>query len=228
MNPPRSDWKLTAWIFVAALATALVSLLLEGTGQAGTTLYLRNTGRLAAVIFAVAFSASALVTLFGDRLSWPARHRRNLGLGFAGVMAVHFVAIVALFFVREPQYTGITLPGNETSPWIMPVLVLLGGGAGLLIVLAMSITSFAAPRRRLGEQRWRHLHHLGGWFLLLIISVDTFDGLFREQRLIDIPFCLIVLAVVSLRASAHLASRQSILGPTTGTERASPQGSTDL
>ena len=189
-------------------------MLLEGTGQAGTTLYLRNTGRLATVVFALAFSASALVTLFGDRMSWPARHRRSLGLGFAAVMAVHFVAIVALFFVREPQYTGITLPGNETSPWIMPLLVLLGGGAGLLIVLAMTITSFAVPRRRLGEQRWRHLHLLGGWFLLMIISVDTFDGLIREHRLIDALFCAIVLAVVALRVSAYATSRQAALSST--------------
>lgn len=213
-DPPPSGRQLTIWVFIAALAAALVSLLLEGTGQAGTTLYLRNTGRLATVVFALAFSASALVTLFGDRMSWPARHRRNLGLGFAAVMAVHLVAIVALFFVREPQYTGITLPGNEASPWIMPFLVLLGGGAGLLIVMAMTITSFTVPRRRLGEQSWRHLHHLGGWFLLLIISVDTFDGLLREQRLIDIPFCAIVLAVGSLRVAAYATSRQSALSST--------------
>lgn len=205
-DPTPSGRQLTIWVFIAALAAALVSLLLEGTGQAGTTLYLRNTGRLATVVFALAFSASALVTLFGDRMSWPARNRRNLGLGFAAVMAVHLVAIVALFFVREPRYTGITLPGNETSPLIMPLLVLLGGGAGLLIVMAMTITSFTIPRRRLGEQRWRHLHHLGGWFLLLIISVDTFDGLLREQRLIDIPFCVIVLAVGSLRVAAYATS----------------------
>lgn len=213
-NLPHSPWRLTISIFIAALATALISLLLEGTGQAGTTLYLRNTGRLATVVFALAFSASALVTLFGDRVSWPKRHRRNLGLGFAAVMAVHLVAIVALFFVREPQYTGITLPGNETSPWIMPLLVLLGGGVGFLIVLAMTITSFAAPRRRLGEHRWRLMHLLGGWFLLLIISVDTFDGLLREQRLIDAVFCAIVLAVVALRVSAYATARKSPVSST--------------
>lgn len=213
-NLPHSGRQLTIWIFVAALATAQVSLLLEGTGQAGTTLYLRNTGRLATVVFALAFSATALVTLLGDRVSWLERHRRSLGLGFAAVMAVHLVAIVALFFVREPQYTGIILPGNETSPWIMPLLVLLGGGAGLLIVLAMTITSFAVPRRLLGEHCWQLLHRLGGWFLLLIISVDTFDGLLREQRLIDALFCAIVLAVLSLRVAAHATSRQSPLGST--------------
>jgi DMSO/TMAO reductase YedYZ heme-binding membrane subunit len=207
----RSNARLPFWIFVAALATALVSLLIEGTGQDGVTLYLRNTGRLATIVFALAFSASALVTLFGDRMQWLARRRRSLGLGFAAVMGVHLVAIVALFFVRNPQYTGITLPGNETSPWIMPLLVLLGGGAGLLIVLAMTITSFSVPRLRLGERRWHLLHRLGGWFLLLIIAVDTFDGVLREHRLIDIPFCAIVLAVVALRAAAYATSRQSML-----------------
>lgn len=201
---------LTIMIFVAALAIAAVSLLLEGTGQDGVTLYLRNTGRLAMTVFALAFSASALTTLFGDRASWPARNRRSLGLGFAGVMGIHFVAIVALFFVREPQYTGIVLPGNETSPWIMPVLVLLGGGTGLLIIMAMTVTSFSAPRHRLGEERWHLLHRLGGWFLLMIISVDTFDGLIREHRPIDLLFCAIVVAVAALRAAAYAASRRSV------------------
>ena len=212
-KPPLPRLLLTIWIFVAALAIAVVSLLVEGTGQDGVTLYLRNTGRLALVVFALAFSASALVTLFGDRMAWPARHRRHLGLGFAAVMGVHFVAIVALFFVRQPQYTGIVLPGNETSPWIMPVLVLLGGGTGLLIILAMTITSFSLLRLRLGEDRWHLLHRLGGWFLLMIIAVDTFDGLIREHRLIDIPFCAIVVAVAALRATAYAASRQSIPKP---------------
>lgn len=197
-----SGTRLTLTILAAGLLIGIASLLIEGTGQAGVTLYLRNTGRLATVVFALAFSASALVTLFGDRMNWLARRRRNLGLGFAAVMAVHFVGIVALFFVREPEFSGIVLPGNETTPWIMPLIVLLGGGTGLLIVLAMTITSFAGPRRRLGEERWRQLHLLGGWFVLMIISVDTFDGLLREQRMVDIPFCAIVLAVVALRAAA--------------------------
>lgn len=78
----------------------------------------------------------------------------------------------------------------------------------------MTVTSFEIPRRRLGERRWRQLHLLGGWFLLLIISVDTFDGFVREHRLIDIPFCAIVLAVVLLRVAAYATARQSVVSST--------------
>ena len=45
---------------------------------------------------------------------------------------------------------------------------LVGGGLAYLFITLMTVTSFAAPRRLIGERAWRILHTVGSYYIWLI------------------------------------------------------------
>lgn len=140
--------------FGAAVAIAAVALALAvyGLDPDGWLYATRWTARVSVLLFAIVFAASGINRLVGPVARPLVANRRGLGLGFA---AAHFVHLGALstYFATSSEHP-------------VPV-VLVGGGIGYALILAMALTSTDAAQHRLGRW-WKRLHLSGIWYVWLI------------------------------------------------------------
>ncbi|MBX9823823.1 MAG: hypothetical protein K2Y27_02390, partial [Xanthobacteraceae bacterium] len=98
----------------------------------GVRLAIRATARTSLVLFALAFTASALAELIPTEATrWQRRNRRYLGVSFAVSHFIHLGAILALAALDRELFWKLT---NVTT-------IVLAGTAYLFIA-AMTATSF--------------------------------------------------------------------------------------
>ncbi len=147
---------------VAAAATAAVAIvaagvLVPGTDEDGIRFAVRWTGRLATVVFLVAFSASGLARRWpGPATRGLVAERRFVGLGFAVVLLIHGLLLIALFS-RVASARAAVEPAT-----------LVVGGIGYLFTALMAATSFDRTADWLGPRWWTRLHRTGVWWLWAI------------------------------------------------------------
>ncbi len=160
-NRSTADGPALAAGVVGLVALAVGALLLvRGTAPETLRLALRSTARLSSALLWVAFSASALATLFG--IVWPLERRRYLGLAFGGVHLVHGALVLTLAFLLH----GGDLTGLSQAPEVA------GGVFVYLVIVVMMLTSRDGAVRALGVARWRRLHRFGIWLLFLVFLLD--------------------------------------------------------
>lgn len=151
-------------------------------------LVIRTTARTSLVLFAMAFSASALATLYPNAwTAWQRRNRRSLGLSFATSHFIHLVALVALARVDNDLFWKLTNPAN----------IVLAGAAYVLLA-AMTATSFDGAVKWLGVRRWRLLHLVGGWYIWISFAVSV------GKRLPQGPIYWAMMALVLAAALVRL------------------------
>ena len=79
-----NGWRLTGMLSLLLAGMALLFLAAHGGDIEGVRLVIRATARSSLVLFALAFTASALVELVpSDLTRWQRRNRRYLGMSFA-------------------------------------------------------------------------------------------------------------------------------------------------
>jgi DMSO/TMAO reductase YedYZ heme-binding membrane subunit len=184
-------WKVTA---ACALAVALlcgVALLAYGTGEAGLRSAVRTTARTSVAIFLVTFAASSLNALARTSLTkWMLRNRKHLGLGFAVSHLTHAAFLLALIATEPAFRAGFSLTGSA------------GGLTAYAFLLAMIVTSFDGPKRRLGPRAWKILHKVGMYGIWVVFTVAYTS---RAVKLPGyIPITALLFAAVALRAYARL------------------------
>lgn len=156
-HPAINNWRLLA-IVAAALSGANVLAMVSGdVGSAeGISALIAHSVRLSVPWLYLAFAASSLQTLYPSAASrWLLRNRKMFGLAFAAGMA--WQALFILWLVIK-----------YTDYYVAEVYVLrdaIEGVIGYLLLLAMTITSFRAGRRRLSARQWKYLHTAGIYFL---------------------------------------------------------------
>ncbi|NOX49621.1 MAG: hypothetical protein GXP16_03680 [Gammaproteobacteria bacterium] len=117
------------------------------------------TGRLAFLVFLIPLFASPVRKLHRNAFTATLmRWRRNAGITYGGIQAVHIYLIAAMFL-------GLDEPPVETAMVII-------GGLGMLLVVGMLVTSFEGPTRWLGPRRWRALHKAGFHVFMFIYFYD--------------------------------------------------------
>ena len=156
-----NGWRLTGTLALLLAGMALFFLAAHGGDIEGVRLVIRATARASLVLFALAFTASAMVELVpSDFTRWQRRNRRYLGVSFAVSHLIHLVAIVALAGLDNALFWKLTNIGT----------IVLAGTAYLFIA-AMTATSFDRTAAWLGPRRWRLLHLLGGWYIWISFAV---------------------------------------------------------
>lgn len=205
MGGMRTIWKgyprlapLVAGMAIAATSALALLLLREGTLEDLLKDSLRLTGRVSFVWFLAAFVAAPLAERGLPPGRTLLRHRRSLGLAFAGSHVVHAVMIATLV----ASVAGTSFP--------VPVLVF--GGLGFGVIAALAVTSFPAPRRRLGAARWRALHTAGVWYVSLVYAYDFLlkpglQGDLAQPRYA--VFAALLLAAYGLRLSRARAGARA-------------------
>ena len=153
----RDGWRLVT------LIAAMLTIMTVGVAAVrnfdvdGIRMAVRYTARSSLVLFCLAFSARAALTLFPSIWSrWQFRNRRYLGLSFAASHALHALAIVVFAVTAPAAFAGAT----STASYIF-------GGIGYVFIVLMTATSFDWTAAVLGPRAWRALHLTGGYYLLV-------------------------------------------------------------
>lgn len=183
---------LLSLILVAVSGLCLASLAYE---VAGVRMVIRITARTSLVLFALAFSAQAMLTLWPSTLTrWQRRNRRQLGLAFAVSHTIHAAAIMA-FATLDPQgFHEHAMPGT-----------LVSGGIAYAFIVAMAATSFDRTAAWIGPAAWRTLHWLGGYYLWVSFIVTNGKRI-GQSPLYALPVVL-MLAILLLRIAARRRTR---------------------
>jgi sulfoxide reductase heme-binding subunit YedZ len=205
-------WALFAWIMgLTSVAVLLLATTVDLSTGPGVVSMIITSVRLSAPWVILAFAASSLLALFpGELTRWLMRNRRMLGLCFAACMGWQLVFITWMLVGHWDFYM-------ET---IHPAGGLLSRLIAYAILLAMTVTSFAAPRRRLGPKAWRILHKVGIYSMWLAIWSTYTEALFVMEHppVVAYIYSATGLAAWMLRIAAFVqqrisARRSTLLGP---------------
>lgn len=150
------------WLITAALTAMSAAMLALQPGEEGVRMVIRATARSSLLLFALAFSASALRRLWpGGFTAWLLRNRRYLGVSFAASHAIHLAAIVAFARIDPSEF-------GEISPLANRIVA----GLAYVFILAMAATSFDRMVAWLGARRWKLLHTVGAHYVWLIFLLS--------------------------------------------------------
>jgi hypothetical protein len=156
-----NGWTLTG---VLALAISVMALAIAASHQfdtEGMRAVIRATARTSLLLFCLAYTASALHRLWpGAWTRWQRRNRRYLGVAFGASHGVHAVAIVSLVLVAPDLLGAVASPD-----------MLIFGGLGYAVIVAMVATSFDRSAALIGPRAWRLLHWTGAHFVWLSFIV---------------------------------------------------------
>lgn len=188
-------WPLLGLLSLLLIATFGICLASHGGDVAGVRAAIRLTARTSLVLFALAFSARAVATLWPCGLTqWQRRNRRQLGLSFAVSHTLHAVAIVTFARMDPAGFREHVMPAT-----------LVSGGIAYVFILAMAATSFDRAVTWMGPSSWRALHWMGGYYLWLSFIVTNGKRI-GQSPLYALPVVL-MLALLLLRIVARRRGR---------------------
>jgi DMSO/TMAO reductase YedYZ heme-binding membrane subunit len=192
-----NGWRLTGLLSLLVLAMAVYFTASHAWDVDGVRLAIRATARTSLVLFALTFTAGALVELMpSEATRWQRRNRRYLGVSFAVSHFIHLGVIVTLAMMDPAVFWKLTTVTN----------IMLAGSAYLFIA-AMTATSFDRAAAWLGPRKWRLLHLMGGWYIWL--SFATAVGKRVPLDPFYWPMAALVLAIAAVRLIAmHQRSRR--------------------
>lgn len=182
-----SHWRITGLVAIVLAVMSVSSFAWLGFSEEAIRAMVRGTARSSVTLFVLAFTASSLYSLF--KANW-ARYlllnRRYIGLSFALSHFVHLLFLILLMMYYP-----------EDSLAKLNVMEIGLASLTYLFILAMTITSFDAPRGWIGEKRW-HLLHTTGMYLVWLIFVETytFGSLHNPNYL---PLLILLLVAMGLR-----------------------------
>src|SRR5262249_31566495 len=197
-----------AFFIAAALAT--VVLLVFGTGERGTSIALRATGRGAFFLFWPAYNRGALARLFGDHFTPIARRGPAFALRFAAPHLVH-VGLVVWLFYQAPGSNG-----GMAFFWV-----------GIFCTYLLALLSFALLQETLGPRLWRTLRTAAMEYIALVFAADFIllplqaNG-HGKSFLSYLPFALLLIGGTGLRVAASVPPQFSPL-PLYRSPRAAPE-----
>ena len=185
-----NGWRLTGVLSLLLLAMSSYLLTAHAWDIEGIRLVIRATARTSLVLFALAFTASAMATLMPNVATrWQRQNRRYLGVSFAVSHLIHLCAILSLASVDRSLFWQLT-----------NIMTIVLAGAAYLFIAAMAATSFDRSAAWLGPRNWRRLHLFGGWYIWISFAVAVgkrvpFDSFYW-------PMAVLVLAAAAIRLIA--------------------------
>ena len=188
-------WNLLGLLSLVLVAISGLCLASRGYDVASVRMVIRMTARTSLVLFALAFAAQAMMTLWPSALTrWQRRNRRQIGLAFAVSHTIHAAAILA-FARMDPQgFHEHAMTG-----------ALVSGGIAYVFIVAMAATSFDRTATWIGPNAWRMLHWLGGYYLWVSFIVTNGKRI-GQSPLYALPVVL-MLVLLGLRIAARRRTR---------------------
>ncbi|WP_205965635.1 hypothetical protein [Paraburkholderia guartelaensis] len=146
---------------------------------------IRATARTSFVLFLAVFLATSFARLVPSALTRAlVRERRYIGLSFAASQLLHAIALIIYIRIApEAFWVGRTPATN------------IPGSIGYLMILLLSITSFATPARLIGPANWKKLHLTGVW-ILAVIFAGSFLTRVHHHAAYLVPGMMMVVAML--------------------------------
>ncbi len=184
---PLRGWSLVAWTALVVGGAGAGILVSQGTGEAGLLCVLHATARTSLLLFLCVFLASTARACWPNRATeWLLDNRRYLGVSFATSHTVHLAAIVAL--------TRVSAHRPDKA-------VLLLGGLGFLLILAMTITSFDRTAALLGARRWKSLHTAGIYYIWSVFVLTYLGNAAKDPK--AAASVALLLGALAFRLARH-------------------------
>lgn len=181
-------WEIVTLTAISVATTMLLLLFAHGLTETGVLLTIRATGRISFPLFLMMSLSGSLCKLMPSHQTyWLLANRKYLGLAFAIVYLYHALGFTALIIMtREPNIEGLEL-----------ILSIICYG----FLVAMTVTSFRAIRRRMSPWLWGSLHSVGMLFFWYFF-LQEFMHRAEENLLIYLPLALITAAVLPIKLIA--------------------------
>jgi DMSO/TMAO reductase YedYZ heme-binding membrane subunit len=147
----------------------------------------RLTAQMSIILFATAFSESALAERFPSPPTlFLRRHRRQIGLAFAFSHGVHAIALVVFSRIDPAQFNDATDPA-----------MFVFGGLAYLFIIGMAATSFDRTAAWLGPRAWRIFHTVGSYDIWLTFLIA--EGKRAVHDVYYWPYVALLVAVMAIR-----------------------------
>ena len=175
---------LSALVMLATyLAPATETALTSDSPPGFLLLWRRYSAHLAFVFMLLAFSASTLKAVVNSAQTRALlRYRRQLGLGFATAHTFHSIALI------------LFLNNLEGCKFDAAVAV---AGFGYVVTASLAFTSNDYSVKRLGTAKWKQLHTVGIFILMLYFFVASGRLLTNFAPIYAVYAALIATAVVA-------------------------------
>ena len=196
-------WAFFAWVSAFTfLAIWMLSMTVDLRTGPGVVAMIRNSVRLSTPWLFLAFSASSLVALFPSPATrWLMRNRRMLGLCFAAAMGWQLFFIAWMLLAHWGFYVEVIHPLGGLFIRLFAYTVLI----------SLTVTSFAVPRRWMGPRAWHLLHKTGIYFLWLSVWGTYAGDLFVMENPPWVNYVFAVAGLVAwlVRVAAYFKKRQT-------------------
>ena len=187
-------WRITTLVTCLIVVGLLFNFGLAGWNAPAITHAIDATGRSSLILFAIAFTASSVESLWSSSLSrWSLRNRRWIGLSFASSHFIHLGLIISMtVFFPDPFVRD-----QSMAQWVF-------GGLAYGFVLLMALTPTDRDQHWMGMKNWKRLHFVGShwiWVLFLLTYVKHVE----EGPLgFYLPFLVFTLALIPIRYAKHI------------------------
>jgi hypothetical protein len=178
-----------SFLVAVALAAAVFGV---SSAQDRVGVALRVTARWSFLLFWLAYTGSAMATLWGAPFDRLARHGRDFGLAFASAQLVHVGLIL-----------GSGAGGGMAFFW-----------AGIACTYLLALFSLPRLRDAMGSHLWRISLALALNYIALVFAADFIEGPLKSGGIANyprsyLPFALMLIAGVGLRAAAFVRRSQA-------------------
>jgi methionine sulfoxide reductase heme-binding subunit len=176
------------WMVVIAMAVLLAAVFAINWGTQGITedstrFAIRFTARSSCIAFLLAFVSAPLDRRWHSPTSqWLLQNRRFLGLAMAVSHTYHAIAFTTL----QVAILNQPLHGD-------PLAIL-----GYIFLIAMTITSFPTPTKKIGRKAWRILHTAGMYYFWLAFALEFGMRSLREWGYSVLTFLVIAALIIRL------------------------------
>lgn len=178
-------WKLFGVLIVSVLLVAIIAFVLAPDWVSSMQYVVRATARTSFVLFLAAFTAAPLVKLLPSAPTRAlVRERRYIGLSFAASHLLHALALI-IYIRTAPAAFWV----GRTAATNVP------GSIGYVMILLLTVTSFAVPARLTGPENWKRLHRVGVWILAIIFAGSFFARVHQHAGYL-VPGLVMVTAML--------------------------------
>jgi hypothetical protein len=178
-----------AWMAVSFLVAAALAVIVFGifSAQDRAGVALRVTARWSFLLFWLAYTGSAMATLWGPAFSGLARHGREFGLAFASAQLVHVALIL-----------GNGAGAGMAFFWV-----------GIVFTYLLALLSLPRLREAIGPRLWRISLVIALNYIALVFAADFIEGPLKRGGIANyplsyLPFALMLIVGVGLRVAAFV------------------------
>ena len=148
-------WRIT--VLVTSFIVIVLTLYFTLVGWNGIAIKhaIDATGRSSLILFAIAFTASSLESLWASSITrWSLQNRRWIGLSFAASHFTHLGLIISMSLLFPDPF----LAEQSLGQWLF-------GGLAYMFVLLMALTSTNQAQHWMGMKSWKRLHYVGSHWI---------------------------------------------------------------